>query len=313
MILINTIANTEIIKQFNDSIPIARALEFFKSLKDLEKRRRDLMNFKKNLLRRIVITIHKQYIDILRNKFNDWYRKAMKMRDDTNKTRIAKYFENRYKTLNARKNWKKLSNLYDLYMNKKPIYNIRRKLIKYKILDDLTSQLRNKLTKEGNKQFKDGVEFIKILKVLKQLFEDVDDSNARRITQHYLNKWNDKAKKLKNRDNKLKKALDEIEKRQLINDTNTIADAELTKQLLNSIPVARAYDFLNKLKDLINRRILLSKLKIDILRKIIRKLVRYSDDNLRHKLRQWLSNANKIRDNAAKNRIAQWIKNQYMN
>jgi GTP:adenosylcobinamide-phosphate guanylyltransferase len=44
--------------------------------------------------------------------------------------------------------------------------------------------------------------------------------------------------------------MDEIEKRQLINDVNTIADAELTKKLLDSIPVARANDFFNKLKDL---------------------------------------------------------------
>ena len=40
------------------------------------------------------------------------------MRDDTTKNRIARYFEIRYKTINARKNWEKLSNLYDLY-NKK--------------------------------------------------------------------------------------------------------------------------------------------------------------------------------------------------
>ena len=31
--------------------------------------------------------------------------------------------------------------------------------------------------------------------------------------KYYLNKWNNKAKKLKNRDNKLKKGIDEIEKK----------------------------------------------------------------------------------------------------
>ena len=114
----------------------------------------------------------------------DWYIKAMKMRDDTTKNRIARYFEIRYKTINARKNWEKLSNLYDLYMNKRPISELRQKLIRYKILNDLTNQLRNKLTKEGNKQFKDGVEYIKLLNILKQLFQDVDDSNIRRKMQH---------------------------------------------------------------------------------------------------------------------------------
>ena len=35
---------------------------------------------------------------------------------------------------------------------------------------------------------------------------------------------------------------------------NTNADVELTKQFLDSIPVARAYDFLNKLRELERRR-----------------------------------------------------------
>ena len=37
------------------------------------------------------------------------------------------------------------------------------------------------------------------------------------VARAYLKKWKDKAKKLKKRENKLKKGLDEIEKRQLIN------------------------------------------------------------------------------------------------
>jgi hypothetical protein len=129
--------------------------------------------------------------------------------------------------------------------------------------------------------------------------------------KYYLNKWNDKSKKLKKRENKLKKGLDEIEKRQLINDVNTIADAELTKQFLHSIPVARAYDFLNKLRELEKRRRDLSNYKINILRRITNKLIKNNQDVLRNKLRQWLTNANKIRDNAAKNRIAKWTEDRY--
>ena len=111
-------------------------------------------------------------------------------------------------------------------------------------------------------------------------------------------KWNNKVKKLKRRENKLKDGMEEIEKRQLINDVNTIADAELTKQLLDSIPVARAYDFLNKLKDLANRKNLLTKLKTDVIKKLTRKLIRYTNDNIRKKLRQWLDKAKKINESS---------------
>ena len=76
----------------------------------------------------------------------------------------------------------------------------------------LSDKLRNKLTKEGNDQFKDGIYYITLLKTCRKLFENVDEINNLLILKEYLNKWNNKAKKLKNRENKLKKGMDEIEK-----------------------------------------------------------------------------------------------------
>ena len=149
--------------------------------------------------------------------------------------------------------------------------------------------------------------YITKIKNLRKLFEDIDEINNLLVLKNYLNKWNDRANKLKKRENKLKKGLNEIEKRQLINDVNTIADAELIKQLLDSISVARAYDFFDKLKDLVKRKNQFDGIRKDILKKIIVSIEKYTDDYLRNKLRQWLDKAKKIRDNAAKNRIAQWI------
>ena len=139
-------------------------------------------------------------------------------------------------------------------MNKKPIYDLRQRIIKYKTLEDLTNKLRDKLRKDGNKQFKDGVNYIIMIKYLKELFENIDGINDLNILRQYLKKWNDKAKKLKNRDNKLKKGLNEIEKRQLINDVNTISNTEIIKQFNDSIPIARALEFFKSLKDLEKRR-----------------------------------------------------------
>ena len=103
----------------------------------------------------------------------------------------------------------------------------------------------------------------------------------------------------------------EMEKRQLINDVNTLADAEVTKQILDSIPVARAYDFFDKLRDLYKRKIKFDGIREDTIKKIITSTQKYTDENLRNKLRQWLDKAKKIRDNAAKNRIAQWTEERY--
>ena len=191
--------------------------------------------------------------------------------------------------------WKKLSDLYELYMNKKPIYELIQRLIKYKTLEELTKSLKNKLAKDGINKFRENIDYMKTITTIK----------------NYLNKWNDKVKKLKKRENKLKKGLDEIEKRQLINDINTIADVELIKQVLHSIPVARAYDFFDKLKDLYDKKNEFYSIRKDIFTKIIISIEKYNETYLKNKLRQWLSNANKIRDNAAKNRIAQYIEDRY--
>ena len=48
-------------------------------------------------------------------------------------------------------------------MNKKPLYELRQRLIKYKIMNDLTNKLRDKIRNDGNKQFKDGIKYINML------------------------------------------------------------------------------------------------------------------------------------------------------
>ena len=150
-----------------------------------------------------------------------------------------------------------------------------------------------------------------MLKYLQKLFENVDEINNLLTLKNYLSKWNNKAKKLKKRDNKLKKGMNEIEKRQFINDTNTMGDTNIIKRLLDSIPVARAYDFFDKLRDLYIQKNKFYGIRKDILNKIIITIEKYNGNYLRKALIQWSMNVNKIRDNAAKNRIAQWIEDRY--
>ncbi|MCQ2965107.1 MAG: hypothetical protein MJ203_06040, partial [archaeon] len=75
-----------------------------------------------------------------------------------------------------------------------------------------------------------------------------DDRNRLNIIRRYIKKWLDKALKLRDRENKLKTAVDTIDKRDKINTIDTVNDATVTKNVLKTIPVARAYDFIKRIK-----------------------------------------------------------------
>ena len=141
-------------------------------------------------IKQIIKQIEKYTDKNLRNKLRKCLDKAKKIRDKANKNRIAKWTEERYRISNARKNWKKLSDLYELYKNKQPISELRKRIIKYMTLKDLADKLRNKFMKKGIDQLKDGSNYITKIKNLRKLFEDTDDINKLLTLKYYLNKWN---------------------------------------------------------------------------------------------------------------------------
>jgi hypothetical protein len=51
-------------------------------------------------------------------------------------------------------------------------------------LRDLTDKLRFRFTKTGYDQFKEGVDYITLLKFLKTLFENWDDRNKLALLRH---------------------------------------------------------------------------------------------------------------------------------
>ena len=118
------------------------------------------------------------------------------------------------------------------------------------ILNDVMDDLNDKIKKNGLDQLKKGDFWLKILEVLRKVFGNQDDRNNDKIKRRYLNKWLDKVRRLRDRENKLNDAMDEIQKRQLIYDTNIFADICLTKRFKDSIPVARLYDFFDRLRNI---------------------------------------------------------------
>ena len=92
----------------------------------------------------------------------------------------------------------------------------------------------------------------------------MDDNNNYRILLNYLRKWRNNAKKLREREDLLKEAFDLINIKSIKDAANTIKDASMIKQLKSAIPVARMYDFLNKLGNIYKKRKLYEKLGDDL-------------------------------------------------
>ena len=245
---VDTIADVEITKQFKDSIPVARAYDFFNKIREIDRLRRTVYKDREDKLKIIIEDYYGKSQELLRNTLRKWNDIARKMKEDAAKNRIARWTEERYRISNARKNWKKLINLYDLYTQKKPLYDLRKRLIEFMTLRDLADKLRYRFTKTGKDQFKEGVNYITILRFLKTLFENWDDRNRLIILRRYLRKWNDKAKKLKLREESLLDAFDTINLKNLTDATNTVKDVSIIKQIEKAIPVARAYDFFDRLR-----------------------------------------------------------------
>ena len=194
---VNTIADVEITKRFKDAIPVARAYDFFDKLRDVVNRRNKFSVLKDKTLIKLIEKLERYSLDNLRKKLREWNDRAKKLKEEAAKKRIARWTEERYRIANARKNWKKLADLYDLYVQKRPLFELRRKLIQFMTLRDLINKLKNRFTKTGKDQFKEGIDYTLILKYLKKLFENVDDINRLLLLKEYFNKWNNKAKKLK--------------------------------------------------------------------------------------------------------------------
>ena len=115
-------------------------------------------------------------------------------------------------------------------------------------LRDLGDKVRYIFTKTGLDQFKEGIDYSILLKYLKKLLGDIDDINRLLLLKQYLNKWNKIAKKLKQREDLFKDAFDTLNLKNLIEATNTVKNASIAKKVDYPVPVARAYDFFDKLR-----------------------------------------------------------------
>ena len=198
-----------------------------------------------------------------------------------------------------------------MYVNKYLLFQVKSRLRNWLKLRDMAEKVRYRFTKVGSDQFKDGLEFKKILLLMRQLFENWDERNKFLAKRFILRKWYMQVKKLRERDQVFDKAMSLLDKKTLHDNVNTLNDACLTNKVLNAVPVARAKDFFANLRKVWGDWDKIRKQVMAILGKYVENEEEKRINYLKRKLHQWNETAKKISSEAAKNKLARWAGERY--
>ena len=186
------------------------------------------------------------------------------MKIDGSKLRIANYIKFRFKLSNARNNWKNLAEKIKINDRNHNLMDIIKILITYNRLNKFMKPFTSLSRKLFLSKVKDNKKKTLINKVLIHLLPKTDDKYNTLLLKHALHKWKDKAKKIKDREDKMEKALDVLNQKQLINDINTIDKVFIIKKLLHDIPYIRAKQFFQNIKQKADKKSKFEKLSDDL-------------------------------------------------
>ena len=298
---VDTIAEACQIKRVCNAVPVARAVDFFTQLRkiwgDWEKIRRRILN----IMGKYFESEEEKRINYLKRKLLQWKDNAKLLTKEAAKRRIARWSIQRSSIANARNNWKELSGKYDMFINKSYLFQLKTRLRNWLKLRTMAENLRNRFTIVGLDQYKEGIEFKKILILMRSLFTNWEERNKFLAKRFFVRKWFMQVKKMKQRDAEFEKALKEVDKKLLTSNVNALADAYQVKRIFKAVSVARAAlrkDWGEWEK--IRRRILA------IMGKYLESEEEKRMNYLKRKLLQWKDNANLLTKEAAKRRIARW-------
>ena len=307
----NTLGDLFIVKKINDAIPVARCRDFFKNLKISSDKWDEIIEKQGDKLRDLFDRLLKNYGAILKRKIVQWKEKARKITEQTAQNRIAQFISNKYKIGIARDNWQRLSKSLDTYASNKDLYNLLRILKKRIALQSMAKAIDDAFKKPALDQLKDGADYIGLINFLKRLFGDWENRNTIAILHHTIKRWSDKVARIRDRDDKINKALNVLDRRVLTNTVENLSDAFLVKKFNDSIPAARAVDFFEKLVQKSRKMRAVTDQQILKLKILLLKLIRFNNEKLRRKIIQWKDNSSKITEEAAKRKIARLIENKY--
>ena len=141
-----------------------------------------------------------------------------------------------------------LAGKYDMYVNNSLLFQVKSRLRNWLKLRDMAEKVRSRFAKTGVDQFKEGLEFKKILELMKSLFTNWEERNKFLAKRFFIRKWYMQVKRTHDRDYLLEKAMKQIDRKLLTNSTITMADIFETKKVTKAVTVARAVDFFTNLR-----------------------------------------------------------------
>ena len=205
---------------------------------------------REQILKNILLNLFNKNDDIRNKYFKRWKDIDQKIKNDQAKSRVARYIKNRFKISNARKNWLKLYKNLALKNRNGDVFTFVNKIKQYALLNKFknpfkTLALRRFITKIKDNERKDN-----ILLKLKNILPKRNDTNNEILLSKYVSLWLDKINKMKNREEKLNKAMEALKQNQLKSDINTLTQISLIKKLMHDVPYARAKSFFEKLKEI---------------------------------------------------------------
>ena len=211
----------------------------------------------------------------------------------------------------ARDNWQRLSKSLDTYSSNKDLYKLLRELKKRIALQSMAKAIDDAFKKPALDQLKDGSDYIGLINFLQRLFGDWENRNTIALLHHTIKRWRDKVSKIRERDDKINKALNVLDKNVLTNTVAHLADAFLVKKFQDTIPAARAVDFFDKVNKRSQKMKALNDQQASKIKRLLIKLIRFKAEKLSRKFNQWHDIAKKMTEEAAKRRIARLIENKY--
>ena len=307
----NTFGDFYLVKKVNDAVPVARALDFFKNLRNLSDKWDELLRKQGDKLRDLFDRLLKNYGAILKRKLVQWKEKARRITEETAKNKIAQFTANKYKTSLARDNWQRLAKSLDTYSSNKDLYKLLRELKKRIALQSMAKAIDDAFKKPALDQLKDGADYVGLINFLQRLFGDWENRNTIALLHHTVKRWRDKVAKIRQRDDKINKALDILDKNVLTTTVSHVADAFLVKKFQDTIPAARAVDFFDNVNKISQRMRALNDQQANKIKRLLLKLIRFKAEKLGRKFNQWRDTAKKMTEEAAKRRIARLIENKY--
>ena len=203
---------------------------------------------KKNILKRLLLKLIEKKSNIKYKYFTRMRTQTEKMTKKIQKVKLAKYIKNRFKISEARKKWINLAKKYSLRNRNEDIFNLINKIKQYIGINKMKESFIHKARKSVIKLFKDKIRKNNIVLILENILPERNDKNEYDILERYFGKWRLNSQKLKKRENKFKKALGIIEKKDYNKNINIASNIMLVKKLFINIPKIRAKLFINKLK-----------------------------------------------------------------